>query len=276
MTAKSKDAIKAFFETGDKPTQSQFIDLIDSFVDKNGPVGSLETIASGLSTGFTYFTAGVPSLISYATTAQGNAGSDASTIMTPVVVRNAISTYALTSANFSSTAQGNAGLDNTTIMTPVLAKNAINTLSGIIQVATTAYATNGDLTTVIPLDDSIPQKTEGTQVLSITFTPKSATSTIEIEFVGFGAASSASVFIVALFKDTGADALAVSTMIAGGASLPDCITLKHSEASGSTSARTYKINVGMNTGSCRLNGTLSARLFGGIASSRLMIREINA
>jgi hypothetical protein len=276
MTSKTKTEIKAFFETGDKPTASQFIDFIDSYVDKSGPIGSLETIASGLSTGFTYFTAGTPSLISYATTAQGISGTDNSTLVTPAVARNAIETLAITSADFATTAQGNAGTDAVTIMNPVLTKNSIEALSGVIQVAVTAYATNADLTTNIPLDDTIPQSSEGTQILSITFTPKSANSTIEIEFTGFGAASAANVIITALFKDSGANALATSTTIAGGAALPDVIALKYSEASGSVTARTYKINVGMNAGACRLNGTTTARLFGGTAACRLVIREINA
>jgi len=33
MTAQSKSTIKSYFETGDRPTQAQFIDLIDSYAD---------------------------------------------------------------------------------------------------------------------------------------------------------------------------------------------------------------------------------------------------
>lgn len=34
---KSKDELKSYFETGDKPTQAQYADLIDSFVDAKQP-----------------------------------------------------------------------------------------------------------------------------------------------------------------------------------------------------------------------------------------------
>ena len=73
MTAKSKTDIKAFFETGDKPTEAQFIDLIDSYVDKSGPLGTLEAAASAGGTGAAVFAAGTPSIASYATlrTSQG-------------------------------------------------------------------------------------------------------------------------------------------------------------------------------------------------------------
>lgn len=36
MTAQSKTVIKTYFETGDKPSQAQFIDLIDSYQDAGG------------------------------------------------------------------------------------------------------------------------------------------------------------------------------------------------------------------------------------------------
>lgn len=54
MTSKTKDQIKAFFETGDAPTQAQFIDLIDSYVDASGPIGYLESAASANAQGFAF------------------------------------------------------------------------------------------------------------------------------------------------------------------------------------------------------------------------------
>lgn len=43
MTAQNKTTIKAYFETGDRPTQGQFIDFIDSYQDINS---NLTTLAS--------------------------------------------------------------------------------------------------------------------------------------------------------------------------------------------------------------------------------------
>lgn len=176
MTNKTKDLIKAFFETGDRPTQAQFIDLIDSYVDKSGPIGTLETACSGgtqgavvtdsggtpsiapystlrTSQGITVYTtalaqsaltgiftttADVSTIVSglYATTAQAIAGTNNSTVMTPVLARNAIQSLAFTSANYASTAQANAGTDSVTVMSPVLTKNAIAALGS----STVSYA----------------------------------------------------------------------------------------------------------------------------------------
>ncbi|MEZ0226527.1 MAG: hypothetical protein ACAH83_18365 [Alphaproteobacteria bacterium] len=144
----------------------------------------------------------------------------------------------------------------------------------VIQTVSATYTSNADLTTTIPLDDTIPQITEGTEVVTVTITPTSATSTIEVSFYAFGSASSASVLIAALFKDSGSNALQVFTMVAGGSSLPDSICLGFSENAANTSARTYRIRVGMSSGTCRLNGTLTSRLFGGAAAAHIIAREI--
>jgi hypothetical protein len=143
-----------------------------------------------------------------------------------------------------------------------------------IQTVSATYTSNTDLTATIPLDDTIPQITEGTEVVTVTITPTSATSTIEISFNAFGAASSASVLSAALFKDSGPNALQVSTMVAGGGSLPDCISLAYAEGAVNTTSRTYRIRVGLSSGTCRLNGTLTSRLFGGAAAACVIAREI--
>lgn len=65
MTSRRKADIKTFFETGDRPTETQFSDLVDSYVDKNGAIGTIETAASAGGTGVASFAAGVGSIQSY-------------------------------------------------------------------------------------------------------------------------------------------------------------------------------------------------------------------
>ena len=52
MTAESKSTIKAYFETGDKPTQAQFENLIDSYQDYSGSLNAITTQASAGTQGF--------------------------------------------------------------------------------------------------------------------------------------------------------------------------------------------------------------------------------
>lgn len=47
MTAQSKTIIKTYFETGDKPTQSEFVNLIDSYQDAATNLGTLSSASLG-------------------------------------------------------------------------------------------------------------------------------------------------------------------------------------------------------------------------------------
>ena len=118
MTSKTKDEIKAFFQTGDTPTQAQFIDLIDSFVDKSGPFGTIETQASAGTQGFAFCSAARGEVVGaaaartfqgitayttahaqsaaldlVATTAIATSGTSTIRLMSPVLTRNAIETF---------------------------------------------------------------------------------------------------------------------------------------------------------------------------------------
>lgn len=104
MTAKTKDQIKAFFESGDKPTESQFIDTIDSYVDKLGPIGDIETAASAGAEGFCYVSGGGGELVSPA---------NARTLMGITVYTTALAIAAV-QGQFLTTAQAALSLAATT------------------------------------------------------------------------------------------------------------------------------------------------------------------
>jgi hypothetical protein len=146
----------------------------------------------------------------------------------------------------------------------------------LLQSVSNTYATNEALATTIPLDDTIPQNTEGTEIVTQAITPKHANNILEFEFSGFVSGAGTTVCIAALFQDTTADALAVGVATAGSATDPNTITLRYRMTAGTTSATTFKIRVGAETGTIRMNGSTSARYFGGIAAARLTIREYKA
>lgn len=131
-------------------------------------------------------------------------------------------------------------------------------------------------TTLIPLDDTIPQNTEGDQYMSLAITPKSATSILEIEVV-VNVAQSGGVnnVIVALFQDSTAGALASNWSyrpVAGGS---DPLSLSYRMTSGTTSATTFKVRAGgQSAATYTLNGSASARLFGGTLFSSITITEV--
>lgn len=143
----------------------------------------------------------------------------------------------------------------------------------------TPYTANTNLTTTIPYDDSIPQNTEGTQILTLTITPTSASNKVRLRFSGFGSASTTEHITAALFVNSTANAI-FATMTAlerdSGAQTdrPSSISFEFEHSPGTTSATTYSVRVGGPGGTIRMNGTSSGRLFGGVAACTLIAEEV--
>ncbi len=157
--------------------------------------------------------------------------------------------------------------------------NNVAATSVVLQaVSATPYTANTDLTVIIPRDDTIPQNTEGTQILTATITPQSATSKVRITATVNGAASSSgAALIAALFKDAGANAIYGQVFTSFTTSVPNVITLVYEEVPGDTSAHTYNIRVGAAFSfTMRCNGGGSGRLLGGVMSCTMVIEEIAA
>lgn len=151
------------------------------------------------------------------------------------------------------------------------------TLSGagaIIDRAYASYSTNTALSIAIPCDNSIPQKTEGTEILSASITPKSATSRIRVRFSGFGGSSGAINMAAALFIDTAADAVQAICAYNTSSSTSTSLGFEYEYVPGDTSSHTYKIRVGSDSSLMRMNGNSSSRYFGGAAAATLVIEEI--
>lgn len=133
-------------------------------------------------------------------------------------------------------------------------------------------------TTLIPGDDSIPTKTEGDERLVMDpFTPKSAKSKLRIEGKFFLASTCEDplYLIAAVFKDD-------DTPSIGGGALDSnyefplvCVPFSFEVASGSTTARTYKVRCGGSAaGTTTFNGVGGSRLLGGVLYSSITVTEI--
>lgn len=133
------------------------------------------------------------------------------------------------------------------------------------------------ITDTIPYDNSIPQNSEGAQILSGSFTPQSASSTLLIEVVAVGSAANTSGNVcLALFRDTGADAIAASWNFTGGTGAQS-LSLKHRMASPGTSAVTFAARLGASTGNFQLNAnSAGTRIGGGIVRAFLRVTEIQS
>jgi len=149
----------------------------------------------------------------------------------------------------------------------------------IIQVVNTQTGAVATGATVIPLDDTIPQNTEGNEYMTLAITPKSATNKLKIDVVINLAhsAEGAHSMVAALFQDDIANALAVgwAARHSGFVDLESQVSLTHYMDAGTTSETTFKIRAGTNAaGTTTFNGTAAARKYGDVMASSITITEI--
>ena len=144
----------------------------------------------------------------------------------------------------------------------------------VVNSQTGAVATG---TTTIPLDNTIPQITEGNQFLSLAITPTSATSKLLIQVSLFATPSTADWVTTALFQDSTANAIAstISYQTTGTGSAPGIFN--YFMTSGTTSSTTFTVRVGMSgAGTTTVNGQGGNQRFGGTLYSSITITEIAA
>jgi hypothetical protein len=129
----------------------------------------------------------------------------------------------------------------------------------VVQVVSTQTGATATGSVAIPIDDTIPQNTEGTEVITRAITPTDVAHTLRIDVSVFLTAGASKWMIGALFQDTTADALAV------GAAFNET----------NTAGSTVKLRVGCHDATAiRMNGQGAARLWGGVAASSITITEI--
>ena len=159
--------------------------------------------------------------------------------------------------------------------TLAVAKKEGGALLQQVNTQTGAVATG---TTIFVEDDTIPQNTEGSEFMTLSITPKSATSVINIEAHIFYSQSAGTRSGAGLFKDSDANALSFTSNFIKDTTSMGNMQVFYSEASGSTSARTYKIRCGniQTAGTFTFNGQGGVRKFGGTVLSTIRILEIEA
>lgn len=131
-------------------------------------------------------------------------------------------------------------------------------------------------TTTLPADDTIPQNTEGNQILSLPIEPLKSGSNIEVDcYVALvGHSSGNTQMTIALFQDSTANALASSMNSVSVSTRSFPLNLKHTLKSTSTSTTTFNIRIGGNdAGTTTINGTGGSRLLGGSGTTILTIKE---
>lgn len=146
----------------------------------------------------------------------------------------------------------------------------------LVQVKNTSSGAVATGTTTIPMDDTIPQNTEGDEYMTLAITPTSSTNKLQIDvIINISNSANSRYQIAALFQDSTANALAATSQFS--ATLGEIVNLKMSfyMTSGTTSATTFKVRAGGHqAGTTTFNGIGGNRRFGGVYNSDITISEI--
>lgn len=157
---------------------------------------------------------------------------------------------------------------------------AANALSGsVIQTVNTQTGAVATGSTLIPLDDTIPQNTEGDQYMSLAITPNHVDNLLKIDVTMLLStdASATHHLIAALFQDSTADALASIIEARQTDGYANIVNFTHYMTAGTTSETTFKVRAGGHaTNTFTFNGFASARKMGGVLASSITITEIKA
>lgn len=147
-----------------------------------------------------------------------------------------------------------------------------------VQMASTMSTAVATTTALIPFDDTIPQIGEGTEFMTCSITPKSATNILVIQVVAMlSPLNNNNSILMALFQDATANAIAgnISFVSLGTAAITTSLT--YSMVAGTTSSTTFRMRAGMqNASTLTFNGSSGARVFGAIPKSSIVITEYKA
>ncbi len=141
-----------------------------------------------------------------------------------------------------------------------------------------SYATYTSTTSVIPMDDTIPQITEGVQIMTVTTdTLASSSNRLRIAYGGmFNSSTTGSRPSLAIFDGASNALHAIMKAVTANNTYGFFFHGEHEYAPGATTAKTITCRAGTDNASYTLyfNGSNGARYLGGAQSYYLIVDEI--
>ena len=152
----------------------------------------------------------------------------------------------------------------------------ITRANAVLQQIRYETSTAVNTTSTIPYDNTIPQITEGTQVMAVTITPKSASSKLVIDVLGYvGTGNDGGRLVLSIFDSGGANAIATGAAYVGSQEIYPLAVKKVIASTGT--AKTITVRFGGTGSSVWLNATGNYPLaYGSTLTSSLVITEYAA
>lgn len=150
-------------------------------------------------------------------------------------------------------------------------KVLLSRLSGPVkQIVTAAVSTTATATTLMVNDDTIPQSSEGDEILTANITLTGASNKVLVRVNVFGASGANRDYIMAVFRG-GTDAIAATTQVMNGWGQ---IGIEFTDTPGSAGPHTYSVRLGPTVGDTfTVNGVSASRRLGGVAKSVIVLEE---
>jgi len=148
----------------------------------------------------------------------------------------------------------------------------------VVQVVNVMNSTGATGTTVLPADNTIPQISEGNEVMTLAVTPTSSSNKLLISVVVNSSHSTTSTNLgAALFQDSTSNALAYGWSWSATGTTGTPIIFNYYMTAGTTSATTFKVRGGTSGGGTySFNASAGVRVAGGVMASSITITEISA
>jgi hypothetical protein len=145
----------------------------------------------------------------------------------------------------------------------------------VVQVVNVLSDARTTMTQQFSHDDTIPQNTEMTQIMSLAITPTNASNKLIIDILAILCNTHQDRVLLGLFQDSTAGALNVAVDWHADANTATPVLLKHYMAAGTTSSTTFKAYAAPDTaGTLHFNGSSVTDKFGGVMISSMTIMEI--
>lgn len=159
---------------------------------------------------------------------------------------------------------------------------AVNATGRVVQTVYAEVLTSSTFANAqIVLDDSIPQNTEGAEILTLSITPQFSTSKIIIEMIahiGANAITGSEAITLAAFRDSTANAFATDYAerdVTGFFIYKATLKIMSQVDSVSTSATTFKMRAGLHeNATLRVNGSNGGRKLGGSLITSIKLTEV--
>jgi len=129
-------------------------------------------------------------------------------------------------------------------------------------------------TSLIPLDDTVPLISEGTELLSLGITPTSINHRIKAEIsISQYSVSALESMVIALFRDSSCILAGIHTITSNGHRA--IVSLETIDSPSGVSSVTYSVRYGsVSGGTIGINGHSAARFFGGTSKAALTLSEL--